>query len=274
MLRVDPPTVVPIRSRHLLERPTPPRNGGSERVRHEHATGPVRARGGDRTAPAAGAAPTDGRVTPCPLAPASPGSSSSRAPGAAWGLSPEELGRGRGVTRCRRRRDRQAAGVWERRRRAPPDQLGGADQSGWERARLDRAGIPEQKGPVDRAGPDQPRDTGHAPPWCGRPPRHPARGAPDRSQPPRRRPLRGADRRHPPDHAPSGRRRKRPATPRVDALKRYRSALLGPGPNCSAALRHEHPAIHRQHMPCNETRRRRNQKRHRPRHILRRAEPA
>ncbi len=66
--------------------------------------------------------------------------------GMPWEVLPEELGCGSGMTCWRRRRDGQAAGVWERLHRALLDRLGAADQIDWDRAGVDSASIPAQKG--------------------------------------------------------------------------------------------------------------------------------
>ena len=69
-----------------------------------------------------------------------------RKTGLPWEDLPQELGCGAGMTCWRRLRDGQAAGVWDRLHRALLDRLGAADQIDWERACLDSASVPAQKG--------------------------------------------------------------------------------------------------------------------------------
>lgn len=66
--------------------------------------------------------------------------------GIAWELLPAEMGCGSGMTCWRRLRAWQEAGVWDRLHRALLDELGAADQIDWDRACLDSASIPAQKG--------------------------------------------------------------------------------------------------------------------------------
>ena len=66
--------------------------------------------------------------------------------GIPWELLPPELGCGSGMTCWRRLRDWQAAGVWERLHRALLDRLGTSGQIDWERACLDSASIPANRG--------------------------------------------------------------------------------------------------------------------------------
>jgi transposase len=66
--------------------------------------------------------------------------------GLPWESLPRELGCGSGMTCWRRRRDWQAAGVWERLRHELLDRLGDADRIDWSRAALDSASVPAKKG--------------------------------------------------------------------------------------------------------------------------------
>ncbi len=70
-------------------------------------------------------------------------------------LLPQDMGCGSGVTCWRRRRDGQAAGVWDRLPQTLRDRRGEAGRSDWERAWLDRASIPANRGamPGDRTPP-------------------------------------------------------------------------------------------------------------------------
>jgi len=77
------------------------------------------------------------------------------------GMLPQEVGCGAGMTRRRRPRDRQGAGVRGRRRRVLLDRLGGADRIriDWSRAALDSASVPARGG--EASGPD-PTDRGES----------------------------------------------------------------------------------------------------------------
>jgi transposase len=66
--------------------------------------------------------------------------------GIPWEMLPYELGCGSGMTCWRRRRDWQAAGVWERLQRVLLDRLGEADRIDWSRASLDSASVPAKRG--------------------------------------------------------------------------------------------------------------------------------
>jgi transposase len=66
--------------------------------------------------------------------------------GIPWGMLPQEMGCGSGMTCWRRLRDWQAAGVWDRLHRELLDRLGDADQIDWSRAALDSASVPAKKG--------------------------------------------------------------------------------------------------------------------------------
>jgi transposase len=66
--------------------------------------------------------------------------------GIPWDMLPREMGCGSGMTCWRRLRDWQTAGVWERLHQTLLDELGEADAIDWERACLDSASIPAQKG--------------------------------------------------------------------------------------------------------------------------------
>src|ERR671913_1044104 len=66
--------------------------------------------------------------------------------GIPWEMLPQELGCGSGVTCWRRLRDWQATGVWDRLHRTLLDRLGEVQRIDWERASLDSASIPAQRG--------------------------------------------------------------------------------------------------------------------------------
>jgi transposase len=66
--------------------------------------------------------------------------------GIPWERLPQEMGCGAGVTCWRRLRDWHNAGVWDRLHQALLDRLGRADQIDWDRACLDRASIPANRG--------------------------------------------------------------------------------------------------------------------------------
>ena len=66
--------------------------------------------------------------------------------GIPWEYLPIEMGCGSGVTCWRRLRDWQQAGVWDRLHHTLLDRLGEADRIDWERASLDSASIPAQRG--------------------------------------------------------------------------------------------------------------------------------
>ncbi len=75
--------------------------------------------------------------------------------GIPWEMLPQAMGCGSGVTCGRRRRDGQAAGVWDRLHQTLRDRLGEAGRIDWERACLDSASIPAKRGamPWDRTPP-------------------------------------------------------------------------------------------------------------------------
>lgn len=66
--------------------------------------------------------------------------------GLPWALLPQELGCGSGMTCWRRLHDWQQAGVWTRLHQELLNRLGDADQIEWDRAALDSASIPANKG--------------------------------------------------------------------------------------------------------------------------------
>jgi len=80
--------------------------------------------------------------------------------GIPWEMLPQEMGCGSGMTCWRRLRDWQEAGVWDRLHQALLDTLGAADHIDWERACVDSASIPAQKGGPP---PDRTRQIGDAP---------------------------------------------------------------------------------------------------------------
>ena len=84
--------------------------------------------------------------------------------GIPWGMPPQELGCGSGVTSWRRLRGWQQAGVWHRLHRVLLDRPGQADRIDWSRASVDSASVPAKGGRDDRAEPDGSR---HDP--CGVP---------------------------------------------------------------------------------------------------------
>ena len=65
--------------------------------------------------------------------------------GIPWEMPPQELGCGSGMT-CWRRRDWQAAGVWDALHRVLLDRLGAADRIEWGRVCVDSARVPVKKG--------------------------------------------------------------------------------------------------------------------------------
>src|SRR5680860_479399 len=66
--------------------------------------------------------------------------------GIPWEMLPQEMGCGSGMTCWRRLRDWQEAGVWDRLHQTLLDELGAADELGWERVCVDSASIPAKKG--------------------------------------------------------------------------------------------------------------------------------
>ncbi len=104
--------------------------------------------------------------------------------GIPWEMLPREFGCS-GMTCWRRLHDWQAAGVWTRLHRVLLEQLSDAGHLDWSRASLDSAAVAAKKGGRDRPEPDGSRQIGHKAPSCGRPARHPARGAPEPGQPAR-----------------------------------------------------------------------------------------
>ena len=66
--------------------------------------------------------------------------------GIPWGMLPKGLGFGSGVTRWRRLRDWQKAGVWRRLHRVLLDELGKAGLIDCSRASLDSSSVPAKRG--------------------------------------------------------------------------------------------------------------------------------
>src|ERR687893_1924901 len=66
--------------------------------------------------------------------------------GIPWGMLPQEMGCGCGMTCWRRLRDWQAAGVWARLHQVLLERLHGADKPDWGRASLDSASVPAKRG--------------------------------------------------------------------------------------------------------------------------------
>src|SRR5690348_12216474 len=66
--------------------------------------------------------------------------------GIPWEMLPQELGCGSGMTRWRRLRDWQKAGVWKRLHGAFLQRLQDADRIDWTRASLDSASVPAPGG--------------------------------------------------------------------------------------------------------------------------------
>src|SRR5215831_11530372 len=66
--------------------------------------------------------------------------------GIPWEMLPQEMGCGSGMTRWRRLRDWQQAGVWKRLHQALLQRLQDAGQIDWERASLDSASVPAPGG--------------------------------------------------------------------------------------------------------------------------------
>ncbi len=66
--------------------------------------------------------------------------------GIPWEMLSQEMGCSSGVTCWQRMRDWQAAGVWDRLHLTLLDRLGGAGRIDWERACLDSASVPAQRG--------------------------------------------------------------------------------------------------------------------------------
>ena len=69
-----------------------------------------------------------------------------------WGMLPNGLGFGSGVTCWRRLRDWQKAGVWRELHRALLNDLGKAGLIDWSRASVDSAAVPAKRG-VQEPGP-------------------------------------------------------------------------------------------------------------------------
>ena len=61
-------------------------------------------------------------------------------------MLPQEMGCGAGMTCWRRLRDWQEAGVWDHLHQELLDEVGAADELGWERVCVDSASIPAKKG--------------------------------------------------------------------------------------------------------------------------------
>jgi transposase len=66
--------------------------------------------------------------------------------GIPWGMLPQELGCGSGMTCWRRLRDWQQAGVWERLHQELLRRLQEADKLDWSRAAVDSASVTAQRG--------------------------------------------------------------------------------------------------------------------------------
>jgi transposase len=66
--------------------------------------------------------------------------------GLPWEMLPQEMGCGSGMTCWRRRRDWQAARVWERLHRVLLDRLGRAGAIDWSRACVGSASVPAKRG--------------------------------------------------------------------------------------------------------------------------------
>ena len=84
--------------------------------------------------------------------------------GIPWEMPPQEMGCGSGMTRWRRLRDWQEAGVWHAFHRALLDRLGRAGLIDWSRCSLDAASLPAKAGgaatgpnPTDRGKPGSKR---------------------------------------------------------------------------------------------------------------------
>lgn len=69
-----------------------------------------------------------------------------RKTGIPWEMLPQEMGCGRGMACWRRLRDWHKAGVWTRLHHVLLDELGRANQIDWERACVDSASAPANKG--------------------------------------------------------------------------------------------------------------------------------
>lgn len=136
--------------------------------------------------------------------------------GIPWGILPQEMGCGSGVTCWRRPRDWQAAGVRDRLNQTLLDRLGDAGRIDWSLESLDSASVPEKRGaavgpnPTDRGKPGTKRYL-----------------IVERGGIPLAARLTGANRHDsmvfeeviyavPTISGPSGRRRKRPAKPHAD----------------------------------------------------------
>src|SRR3712207_4687135 len=61
--------------------------------------------------------------------------------GIPWGMLPQEMGCGSGMTCWRRLKEWHEAGVWERLRKTLLDRLGQANEIDWERASLDSSSV-------------------------------------------------------------------------------------------------------------------------------------
>jgi transposase len=75
--------------------------------------------------------------------------------GIPWEMLPQELGCGSGMTRWRRLRDWQRAGVWRRLHRTLLQRLQDAGRIDWTRASLDSASVPAPGGRTHWQGPDE-----------------------------------------------------------------------------------------------------------------------
>lgn len=95
--------------------------------------------------------------------------------GIPWASLPKAMGSGSGMTCWRRLRDWQAAGVFERLRRALLDRLSRANAVDFGRCSLDSASFPAKGGRTHRPEPDRPRQARHQAPRLRGRERHPAR---------------------------------------------------------------------------------------------------
>lgn len=105
--------------------------------------------------------------------------------GIPWEMLPREFGCS-GMTCWRKLRHWQTAGVWIRLHRVLIERLSDAGHLDWSRAFLDSAAVAAKKGAPRLARTRRiVGQTGHKAPSCGRPARHPARGAPEPGKPAR-----------------------------------------------------------------------------------------
>jgi transposase len=114
---------------------------------HEYALTVRRTLERDRAAAAAGTAQTEGRSATAARPQALTGSLFVLRTGCPWEALPAELGCGSGVTRWRRLRAWQAAGVWDRIHQSLLDRLGSRGRIDWSRASIDTASVPAKRRP-------------------------------------------------------------------------------------------------------------------------------